>query len=367
MVNGDRVKQARELGGLTQTQLAGLVGVNQSAIAQIESGRIAPSERVLQKIVLATGFPAVFFKQPSAIEFPLGSLLFRARASMTLQERYRVLQHAKTTYEVAQKMEKNVNPILLNLPRLDEDPACAAQHTRSTFGIAPDTPIPNLTNLLERNGILIMALPIKLKAHDAFSVVVNDEKRRPIIVCSRINAGDRLRFSIAHELGHLILHQALTGDRAMVEKEANIFASEFLMPKDAMLNEIIKPVTLASLAPLKLRWKVSIQALIRRSCDLDMISQRQYRYLMQQLSVRGWKTREPAEFDIPIEKPRAISQMAEILYGTPVVYNNLAADMNLPSKFIKETLGEYASKAKSSSNRGLPSMGKVLNFKKTKT
>src|ERR1700693_1826607 len=87
------------------------------------------------------------------------------------------------------------------------------------------------------------------------------------------------------------------------EKRAYTFAAELLMPEAAMRREITGPITLSSLAVLKPRWRVSIQALIRRAYDLHLIGDRQYRYLFEQLSAKGWRSKEPSNLDIPIEKP----------------------------------------------------------------
>ncbi len=108
------------------------------------------------------------------------------------------------------------------------------------------------------------------------------------------------------------------------------------------MQELIPPITLSRLAPLKLRWKVSLQALIRRAFDLEVVTLRQYKYLMQQISVRGWRKKEPEELNIPIEKPRALSQMAELLYGVPVDYRRLAAVVNLAPQLVKDTLEVYS-------------------------
>ncbi len=349
MINGDRIKQARELRGLTQIQFAASIGVNQSAIAQIESGRITPGEQVFQRIILQTGFPADFFNQPNSVDFPLGSLLFRARASVTLRERCQARQYARTVYEVAEKMGKNITGIPLRLPRMEDKPDRAAIQTRSFLSLSPDEPILNLISGIERSGTLVMALPTELKKRDAFSAWVGSDTRRPVIViCNNTVPGDRLRFSIAHELGHLVIHQSPIGDTSTIEREANLFAGEFLMPKEAMLKEITKPVTLPNLLPLKARWKVSIQALIRRAYELEIITPRQYKYLMYQLSLQGWRTKEP--LDIPTEKPRMISQMAELLYGVPINYKELADDVNLPPFLIKRTLEAHAVKKKVNDN-----------------
>lgn len=353
MINGDRIKQIRELRGLTQTQLAEKIGVNQSTIAQIERGQIAPGDEVFQKIVLQTGFPVAFFKQPTSTDFPLGSLLFRARSSISLKERYEALQYARVIFEITEKMESHITRIPLRLPRLDDDPASAAINTRSLLGLPVDSPVENVTSLLEKNGILVMSLPKELKKRDAFSAWVGRESFRPIIViCNKGVSGDRLRFNLAHELGHLVIHQAIIGDISKMDKEAHSFAAEFLMPKKSMIEEFIRPITLPNLITMKKRWKVSVQALIKRARELEIITVRQYKYLMQLLSAQGWKTQEPV--DIPIEKPRLIGQMAEMLYGIPIDYKKLASHMNVPYSLLKETIESHAIKDGNGKNNDNP-------------
>jgi Zn-dependent peptidase ImmA (M78 family) len=298
---------------------------------------------------LQTGFPVQFFKQTNSIDFPLGSLLFRARASVTLKERCEALQHARVIFEIAEKMETHLTKIPLRLPRLDDEPISAAINTRSLLGLTADSPVLNLTNVLEKNGILVMSLPKELEKRDAFSAWVGSECFRPIIViCNKGASGDRLRFNLAHELGHLVMHQAIVGDISKLDKEAHSFAAEFLMPRETIIDEFERPITLNSLISMKIRWKVSIQALIRRAYELKIITDRQYKYLMQLLSANGWRTKEP--IDISVDKPRMIGQMAEMLYGTPIDYKKLASHMNVPYSWIKETIEAHA--IKNTNNNG---------------
>src|SRR5207237_8359972 len=119
-------------------------------------------------------------------------------------------------------------------------------------------------------------------------------------------------------------------------------AGEFLMPEKAMRLEIVSPVNLDTLAPLKPRWGVSIQALIVRARELDIISPRKYTYLFQQLSMRGWRNREPRIFDIPLEKPRLVRQIAEMIYGIPIQYNKLAEDVGMQESFVKSIIEAHA-------------------------
>ena len=362
MINSDRIKQVRELRGLTQKKLAKRIGIKQSAISQNEGGILSVSDEIMQRIILQTGFPLSFFKQPNSIDFPLGSLLFRKRSSMTLKERCEARQYARTIFEVLEKMMLKISPIANRLPRLDDDSVSCAIQTRTFLGLSPDLPIEHLINTLENNGVIILALPIEIKNLDAFSAWVGNDKRRPVIVLSRnLEHGDRLRFNVAHELGHLVMHQAIIGDISKIEKEANVFAGEFLTPKESMLKQLLSPVTLSSLTPLKSRWKVSVQLLIRRAYDINKINQRQYKYLMQQLGIKGLRKNEPIK--IPAEKPRMMGQIAETLYNIPIDYRRLASQMNLPVQIIKDTLEVHAIRA----NPVIYSQktnGKILNFNK---
>lgn len=347
MINGERIKQARELRGFTQTNLAKAIGVHQSEIAQIESGKITPSAAIVERISFRTGFPIGFFKQPTSFEFPLGSLLYRARASVPAKKKNEAYQFAKTIFEVLYTLQNHksiVNKIPLNLPRLDDIPPNAAIQARSAFGLSPDSPIDNLVNVLEQNGVIVMALPIVIGKIDAFSLwFPGINKQQPVIVLTNNSApGDRLRFSIAHELAHLVMHHPINGGLQDMENEANAFAEEFLMPKAPMLRELVPPITILGLMLMKSKWKVSMQALIRRAYRLQIISPIQYRYLMYQMSSRYGRTNEPV--DINVEKPRMFGQLAEILYGLPIDYKRLASHMNLPLQLVADTLEAHALK-----------------------
>ncbi len=360
MINGNRIKQAREMRGMTQKALAEGVGVKQPAIAQMEKGTTFPSPGILQKIAEMTGFPEAFFKQPDAPEFTKGSMLFRAKASLTQKERDAAEQYAKVVFELGERLESNFNKVPLNLIEAQSNPGNAASNLRSLWDISPKEPISNLVSLLEKNGIMVVILPVSYEKQDAFSAWVSGVCRRPIIVISNHRvSGDRLRFNMAHELGHLILHQELNMPKAKSDREANLFASEFLLPKEAILNELKSPVTVASLLSLKKRWLVSIQALIWRAHNLKIITDRQYQYLMSQ-----WH-RKTEPITVIAEKPRMLSQMAENIYGSPIDHKKIALQMNLPTEIVKDTLDRYV--LKTWDNRNME-MGKIVEFiAKTKT
>jgi Zn-dependent peptidase ImmA (M78 family)/transcriptional regulator with XRE-family HTH domain len=353
MINGYRIRQARELARLTQAELADAVETVQSTIAQIESGRLQPSESLIEAIALRLGFPVSFFSRNDPPNFPLGSLLFRSHVNMPANERAEISRLGQIEFEIAAVLTKRVrNKIALRLPQLTEEPidyVTAAQLTRNALGLSLDVPIPHLVRVVEQSGAIVLTLPSHFETCDAFSLWANVpssqaafEMKKPLVILSGETPGDRLRSSLAHEIGHLVMHQAIRGTTREMEEEAYKFGAELLLPEVAMREEITTPVTLTSLSKLKPIWGVSIQMLIRRAYDMDIITERQYKYLFKQLTERGWRTNEPIA--LQVEKPRALRQMAEIVYGNPINYQRLAHDLDMHPHFVKRILGAFASR-----------------------
>jgi Zn-dependent peptidase ImmA (M78 family) len=153
-----------------------------------------------------------------------------------------------------------------------------------------------------------------------------------VIVLNPTAPGDRQAWNLAHETAHLVLHYPLTARQDDIEKEADRFAAELLMPKDAMLSEIAIPVTLSTLAELKSRWRVAMSALLRRAKELDVVTERQYKYLLMNMQQRGWRQHEPVE--IPADRPRGLRKMAEVTYGENFNVRRIAKDAKRPTFLV---------------------------------
>lgn len=347
IVNGERVKQAREIRRLTQTELAEAVNVNQSTIARLEANGIAqPNEALLHAIAFRTGFPIAFFRQESGPEFPLGSLLFRRRLSLASTDKDHIRQTARLSFELVEKFfsqSKQIKPIEVRIARFSSPPELAARATRDALGFSPDTPITRLMLYLEKSGVLVLSLPVSIPKYDAFSLWTGGESRKPVIILSANKPGDRQRFNLAHELGHLVMHHPMTVGNATAEREANKFAAEFLMPEEVIKREMLAsmPLTLTDLAELKRRWGVSIQALIMRALSLGLLTRRQVAQRFLRLNALGWREKEPV--DIPAEKPRLLRKLAETIYGVSFDSEKVAALVHAPGKFIEEIMAMHAS------------------------
>lgn len=348
MIFGERIRQARELRGLTQSELADELNVSQSFVAQVEGGRSNPPDDFVNKLVFRLKFPVRFFEQPPNEDFPVGSLLFRAHTSMTDFEQREIYRWAQTEYEIYRTITKvrAIKELPLRVPLSQKPPALAAATARSELGLSPDAPIPNLINALEKAGVLVIALPGSFRGRDAFSLWAawQGDQRRPVIVVAEQPA-DRLRMSVAHELGHLVMHHPLTmlGD---VEGQAKEFGGCFLLPENAMRYDLTPPVTLDTFLNLKPKWGVSMQALIYRAHELQIITPRKKDYLFAKLNARGWKIREPLSHAVPLEKPRAIRKIAELVYGYPINYERLAADTNHLKEFVQQVMESYSGRPK---------------------
>ncbi len=189
----------------------------------------------------------------------------------------------------------------LTLPQIDVDegdgPAEIARAVRRAWSI-PDGPIENLTDLCERAGIMVVWCDLE-KGIDGVTMTVRDLP--PCVFLNKNAPPDRMRASLAHELGHIIMHRLPTDS---IEDEANAFASEFLVPERQFRRSLIgHRVTLEWLARQKAYWKTSMAFLLYKAGAIDAITRHQGEYLWKKISALGWRTREPVETDFPYEQP----------------------------------------------------------------
>jgi Zn-dependent peptidase ImmA (M78 family)/transcriptional regulator with XRE-family HTH domain len=339
-MNGERLRQARELCGFRQQELAELAGIAQSAIAQMEAGMFQPSEELALSLARHTGFDLAFLNKPeSPGEFPVGSLLYRSKSRVSPRDKTKAHRMAQMVFEMAVSLRAKFRPIPVTLPRLNNEmPIEAARIARSQLALSPDTPIQNLTAVLERAGVLIFRIPLNVDGLDGFSAWVGKDRDIPIICLVGSSVGYRSRYTIAEETGHLLMHSPLRVTVEQAEKEVKPFVGEFLLPEEAMRRELCPPVTLGSLAQLKPRWGASIQFLAARSSELGLTTANQYKYLMQQVSSRGWRTAksEPGDAAIPQETPQLLLRVIQATYGDPVDLKRARRELGLPMWLVRE-------------------------------
>lgn len=308
----------------TQEQLAEFASVSQAYISQLEKSNSA-SDETIAAIARASGFSKEFFYRGPLPEMPMGSLRFRKRASSRKKDDERVRTHVRFAVEAVERLLQDEDRLRLpevlirSIPDSETITDDAIENlvlrVRETLSLGPADPVPHVIRAVERAGVLVVGSQTDIEGHDAVSFWPRFPDGRPIIAITRGFTGDRQRFSVAHELGHLILHQrreVVADDQA--EEEAHRFASAFLIPADVARERMTEDLTLRSLAYIKAEFGISVAALIRRALDLRIIDAQRRTGLEKQLTSRGWRKAEPV--DVAEEHPLLIRKMIEAATGT---------------------------------------------------
>lgn len=300
---------ARESRGHTQSELARLLSLSQAYISKIESNLLEPSPAVLGKMAEVLDYPEAFFLLNDPIYGPgITEFWHRKRQAATARQMRRI-------YAEINKRIIHVGRLLqaVELPeafyRFDveefDGPAEVARAVRSAWQLPPG-PVGNLVQAVESAGGLVIRCDFGTRLVDAVSRWIPGLP--PMFFLNHGLPGDRERLTLAHEIGHIVMHRA---PHPEMEEEAFAFASEFLMP-EADIAPYLAQATIPRLAPLKPLWKVSIAALITRAARLELIPERHARYLWMQMGRAGYREREPAELDFAKEDPRLLRELFEI-------------------------------------------------------
>jgi Zn-dependent peptidase ImmA (M78 family)/DNA-binding XRE family transcriptional regulator len=320
MVNSEMIKLARESRGISQSELCDALQIAQGTISKIENKIIECSDELLDKISTALNYPRSFFFRTEKI-FPSSILYYRRKITVARK----ILSRAEARMNIirmgAEKLLEQVELPETQLPKWDVGqhgtPELAAKFLRERWRV-PKGRIDNLTALLEKNGIVIIHFDFETEKLDGLSYYT--EKGQPIVFVNRSLPGDRLRMTIAHELGHLYMHigQPIELDRD-IEKEAFAFASEFLVPLDEFLPEA-QFIDLKFLSNQKRYWMVAMSALVMKCKNNNIITDNQAKYLFAQLSAMGYRKSEPAELGVEREKSTIINALIE-LYRNELGYS----------------------------------------------
>lgn len=308
--NPQMVILARESRGLTQIDLAEKLSISQGNVSMLEKGLTPPNAAVMEKLLKILNYPTSFFHQPGEILAP--ALNYRKRdhvsAKLMMPLEARINIYRLNIESVSQKMKfQSVNVPSLDLQKFGSIEQVAKQLRK--FWKMPKGTIENLTDLLEQNGIILVQFDFGTERVDSRTIFTKD--RQPIIFINKNNLADRQRFSLAYEIGHLVMHTEThpSFDRD-ISHEANMFAAGFLLPEAEIKKEFSshadKGITVGLLAELKRKWKVSMIALLYRAADLGFLTDNQKRYLIQQFNQLKIRRREPVELDFTKEKPRLL-------------------------------------------------------------
>jgi Zn-dependent peptidase ImmA (M78 family)/transcriptional regulator with XRE-family HTH domain len=336
-----RLTQARVRRSVTKADLATEVGVSAAAIGQYEAGVNAPRPEVLDRLAAALDVRPGFF----SVGRPLARIdtvnaHFRGLRSARVSDRQKALATATLVWELTFALERNVKLPENNLPavRPGAAPAGAAAVLRQHWGL-PDGPVKHLVATAESHGIVVAVRPLgEIDAVDAFSVVIVD---RPIIITTprRTENVFKHRFSIAHEIGHLLLHADSAEHSAAVEREADEFAAAFLTPAASMDAALPQRLDLAALDRLGRTWGVSPHSLVRRMVERGRATESSARRAYQRLATVNDPSADPSSA-YPGEVPAMLKKAAELAGNHGVGIPALAEVLRISPRQVRDLLGD---------------------------
>lgn len=316
----ERIKEAREARGFTLDAFAEVIGVTKQAVAQYETGQSAPRGEIMSRIVAATAQPLMFFTFAPYRSGEPSSPFWRSLKRMELHHRRRIARRLLWASDIFNYTDKFIEVPLLNILKFEFDPdgdedeqiEHAAEMQRDLWYLGKG-PIKNLAATMEENGIVLIREPVSCADMDGVSCWISG---RPYILLSgEVESGPRDLFNLAHELGHLILHAGIeiTSDNLkQVERQANRFASAFLLPGESFSREVFG-TSIAHFKMLKERWGVAISAMAYRCKDLGIINSDQHSYIMRQMATNRIRHIEPLDDAFGVSRPQMLRQAVEML------------------------------------------------------
>lgn len=326
--NPNRLSIARKRRLLNKKGFADLVGITPHTAVRCEAGAYPPPDETVERFAIALNFPKLFF-YGSDLELPDSELVsFRSQKAMTAAVRDAALAAGAIGFLISDWTENLFDLAPMHVPDLGEfEPDIAAMTLRQFWGLGHE-PISNMIHLLESKGVRVFALAENSKTVNAFSLW---RKETPFVFLNTMKTSESSRFDAAHELAHLVLHQdgKVTGRQA--EDQANIFASEFLMPSTDMRSHRRNYYSIDQMIQLKKRWKVSLSALNYKLHKLGFISDWTYRDHCIQIMAR-FKHAEPEEMQR--ERSAVWQKVMKILWSKRITQAEIARTLHLPMEEV---------------------------------
>ena len=323
---GRRIRLARIAAGMTQDEVvealeADGLKLSKGGLSKYERGGSMPKPNVMRVLAHVLGVDASYFLEEPTVR--VRWLAFRKRAALGKKKQEWVkalaeaqveaclsLQHALEPALAATHLDEDHHAVMTPRTRVrkPEDAERAAESLREHWRLG-DQPIESVTAAIEDGGGIVVESGGEEDLFEALSGWADDTV--PIIVVSSAVSDDRRRFSLAHELGHLVMDTGNV-DRRIEEKLAHRFAAVFLVTAATARRELgqkRRHLDLRELAMLKQKHGLSMQAWIMRAADLGIIRETHARTLFAEMSSRGWRREEPVAFEAE-ERPRKLRQLA---------------------------------------------------------
>lgn len=339
---GERLRLARVARGLTLDELGGLVGATRQYLNQLEQGVKTPTAEMTEALSAALGVTARFFSLTTGDGVRPEQCHFRKQRTTPVSVVSQVLARGTLLDGFIDRLDRELDLPTVTFPDIQAESVAeieqTAEQVRDLWQLGSG-PISSMMRVVENAGAIVSFFGGVSERVDALSI----DRRRPMIIRSEAKpSACRLRFDLAHECGHLIMHRGIeTGDKE-TEDQANRFASAFLLPRASFIHEFPRGSYLnwQAIYDMKLRWKVSAAAILRRAFDLKMLPADQYRTGHIHLSKTGQRKVEKFDDVITAEMPELLpTAMSALEDAFPGAIRRIAADAGLEDDMFSNVAG----------------------------
>ncbi len=311
-VNHKIIEIARMSRGLTQKDLASLLpNINQPNLSKVEKGELNVTKETLNNIASTLSYPIGFFYKEE-LKTPFSNIYFRKRSVIPQKKLDKIFADIKIILTSIDLLLADID--LAEYPRYSFDltdgwtPESVAIRMREILKI-PSGPIKDIVTKIENTGIIIYFYDSPDDKFDGLTAYTNDG--HPVIFVNKNMPNDRIKFTIVHEFGHLVMHIPCNVEPwREFELETNKFTSEFFMPKKECYHDL-RTVSFNRLGILKTYWGISKAAIIRRAKDVDAIPEATYKYLMIELGRKNERKNETGY--VEIDEPKILNMVIDLL------------------------------------------------------
>lgn len=350
MFNASRLTLARKRRQFTKKELAEAARLTPNTLTRLEAGDTTePSSDTVRSLARALNYPAEFFYLNDSESLETEAVSFRSLSTLSARKRDAALAAGELAFELHHWVTQRFDlPPSQLLDLRDEEPLAAAETLRSYWGIGA-RPIEHLIKLLESKGVRVFCLAEQHKHVDAFSCW---RDQVPYIFLNTFKSPERSRFDAAHEVGHLVMHMHGAISGRDVERDADQFASAFLVHRGDLIGSLGRVRSVEQLVTAKRRWGVSVAALARTAFDANLISDWHYRDLCRQISALGYRSNEPASMER--EKSVLWRMVFDQLWKDGVTKQTIASQLHIPLDEIESLIGHLVTQQPSKSKTDRP-------------
>lgn len=344
--NGLELKLLRQFNELSLEDLGGKLDLTRQYLHKVETGQTLPNDQFIDKVAHYFNVPQSFFMQLKPV-LQEDQIHFRSNRTAKVSFKQIVIARGEYIKRLTEYLDLKLRLPKYDIHTSDDGPIAQnpvieliAEQCREKWGLGLG-PISNMVRLCETHGIIVTTFSSISKEVDALSLAT----KRPIFVRNEAKESIcRQRFDLAHELGHLVLHDGIvTGDR-LTESQANHFASALLIPQVMMRTHFPTwyrngRFNWAKLSEFKLTWKVSKAAILYRAKQLGLLTQEQYTSGVIYLKKTGEGIAEKEDHLIPKEKPELLQACFAMLAKKKIFAEDIAQTLNLNVGFLESLVG----------------------------